>query len=61
MKLVETKEEMENALITGSLYRTVGSTQMNLESSRSHAIFSILIKQTNKNSILHKNIFIFYL
>ncbi len=42
---VKSKKEMENALVKGSLYRTTGSTLMNTESSRSHAIFTITIEQ----------------
>jgi hypothetical protein len=44
-ELVRSKEELENALIKGSFSRTTGSTLMNSESSRSHAIFSIIIQQ----------------
>lgn len=33
------------ALKRGALSRTVGSTNMNAQSSRSHAIFTILLKQ----------------
>lgn len=42
---VKSRQELANALIRGSLYRTTGSTLMNSESSRSHAIFSIIIQQ----------------
>ncbi len=55
-RLVTNKSEMEYALgkerrwtddvVDGSVNRTVGATMMNSESSRSHAIFTIL---------LHKN------
>ena len=33
------------ALKRGALSRTVGSTNMNAQSSRSHAIFTIILKQ----------------
>ncbi len=33
------------ALKRGAVSRTVGSTNMNAQSSRSHAIFTIIIKQ----------------
>jgi hypothetical protein len=43
-EVVKTREEMEGALVRGSLYRTTGSTLMNTESSRSHAVFSIILE-----------------
>lgn len=45
-KVVNSAEEMMKCLQDGALNRTTGSTQMNAQSSRSHAIFSIHIKQT---------------
>ncbi|CAA0809109.1 P-loop containing nucleoside triphosphate hydrolases superfamily protein [Striga hermonthica] len=38
---VRTKEEMASYLLQGSLCRATGSTNMNTQSSRSHAIFTI--------------------
>jgi polyhydroxyalkanoate synthesis regulator phasin len=43
--VVETPEELLAALRKGSMCRTVGSTDMNLTSSRSHAIFSVTLTQ----------------
>ncbi|KAL3830389.1 hypothetical protein ACJIZ3_019191 [Penstemon smallii] len=42
---VRTKEEMVSYLLQGSLSRATGSTNMNSESSRSHAIFTIAVEQ----------------
>ncbi|KAI9499210.1 hypothetical protein BDB00DRAFT_223398 [Zychaea mexicana] len=39
-------EELLGLLARGSLCRTTGSTEMNTVSSRSHAIFSVILKQT---------------
>jgi kinesin family protein 4/21/27 len=49
-ELVQTRMEMETALIRGSLHRTTGSTMMNNESSRSHAIFTIHAQRCEKSS-----------
>ncbi|KAG0746554.1 hypothetical protein G6F16_005409 [Rhizopus arrhizus] len=38
-------QDVLNFLIQGSLHRTTGSTEMNSVSSRSHAIFSLILKQ----------------
>ncbi|KAI8364491.1 hypothetical protein EDC96DRAFT_510886, partial [Choanephora cucurbitarum] len=38
-------EELLSFLAKGSLCRTVGSTEMNTVSSRSHAVFSVILKQ----------------
>mmetsp|Transcript_1165 Transcript_1165/g.1891 ORF Transcript_1165/g.1891 Transcript_1165/m.1891 type:complete len:1638 (+) Transcript_1165:189-5102(+) len=45
-ELVTSSEEMLAALEKGSLSRTTGSTRMNDSSSRSHAIFTILLERT---------------
>ena len=46
-EVVTSKEEVLNLLERGILYRTTSSTLMNLQSSRSHAIFTIsLVQQT---------------
>ncbi|XP_057975126.1 kinesin-like protein KIN-4C [Malania oleifera] len=42
---VRTKEEMASYLSRGSLSRATGSTNMNSQSSRSHAIFTISMEQ----------------
>ncbi|KAF5739785.1 chromosome-associated kinesin KIF4 isoform X3 [Tripterygium wilfordii] len=42
---VRTKEEMGSYLSRGSLSRATGSTNMNSQSSRSHAIFTITMEQ----------------
>ncbi|XP_042027796.1 kinesin-like protein KIN-4C [Salvia splendens] len=42
---VRTKEEMASYLLQGSLSRATGSTKMNSQSSRSHAIFTISMEQ----------------
>ncbi|KAF7151448.1 hypothetical protein RHSIM_Rhsim02G0140700 [Rhododendron simsii] len=47
---VRTKEEMASFLMHGALSRATGSTNMNSQSSRSHAIFTISMEQ--KDDIL---------
>ncbi|KAI9205435.1 P-loop containing nucleoside triphosphate hydrolase protein, partial [Polychytrium aggregatum] len=42
---VKSPEELLSFLQKGSLYRTTGTTDMNTSSSRSHAIFSVILKQ----------------
>ncbi|XP_061372067.1 kinesin-like protein KIN-4C [Gastrolobium bilobum] len=49
---VKTKEEMTSYLLNGSLSRATGSTNMNSQSSRSHAIFTITMEQKNGDDIL---------
>ncbi|RIA98533.1 P-loop containing nucleoside triphosphate hydrolase protein, partial [Glomus cerebriforme] len=44
--LVSSPDELLGQLQKGSLCRTVASTDMNMVSSRSHAIFSVILKQT---------------
>ncbi|PKY39871.1 kinesin-domain-containing protein [Rhizophagus irregularis] len=43
--------ELLGQLQKGSLCRTVASTDMNMESSRSHAIFSVILKQTRVENL----------
>lgn len=43
---VASAEEMMMALEQGSMGRTVGSTLMNAQSSRSHAIFTVILEQS---------------
>ncbi|XP_039739471.1 kinesin-like protein KIF21B [Pteropus medius] len=45
-RLVSSQEELTQCLRQGALSRTTASTQMNLQSSRSHAIFTIHLCQT---------------
>ncbi|CAA7019454.1 unnamed protein product [Microthlaspi erraticum] len=47
---IATKEEMASCLEKGSLARATGSTNMNNQSSRSHAIFTITLEQTREIS-----------
>ncbi|KAK7282893.1 hypothetical protein RIF29_12000 [Crotalaria pallida] len=49
---VKTREEMLSYLASGSLSRATGSTNMNSQSSRSHAIFTITMEQKNGDDIL---------
>ena len=42
---VKSESETLDALKRGALSRTVGSTNMNAQSSRSHAIFTISVSQ----------------
>ncbi|KAI8084778.1 uncharacterized protein BX664DRAFT_360608 [Halteromyces radiatus] len=45
-ELCSSPEELLGFLAKGSLCRTTGSTDMNTVSSRSHAVFSVILKQT---------------
>ncbi|KAK8480438.1 hypothetical protein V6N13_056955 [Hibiscus sabdariffa] len=49
---VRTKEEMASNLARGSLSRATGSTNMNSQSSRSHAIFTISMEQKKISSCI---------
>jgi len=40
-------QDIDDLMSEGNKSRTVAATQMNAESSRSHAVFSILLTQTN--------------
>ncbi|CAI2162112.1 19599_t:CDS:2 [Funneliformis geosporum] len=48
---VSTPDELLGHLQKGSLCRTVASTDMNMVSSRSHAIFSVILKQTKVETL----------
>ncbi|CAG8754517.1 13058_t:CDS:2, partial [Ambispora leptoticha] len=48
---VNSPKELLEQLQQGSSYRTVASTDMNMVSSRSHAIFSVILKQTRVENI----------
>ena len=52
---VSSADETAAALIRGLSSRQTGSTAMNARSSRSHAIFSIIIEQTFQHSSLEPN------
>ncbi|KAG5612774.1 hypothetical protein H5410_024055 [Solanum commersonii] len=49
---VRTKEEMACFLLRGSVARATGSTKMNSQSSRSHAIFTISLEQKKLSNCL---------
>jgi kinesin family protein C2/C3 len=49
-KKVNTVEEMEENYHSGMKMRTTAATDMNAHSSRSHLVFSILIKTKNTQS-----------
>ncbi|KAJ0251978.1 Kinesin motor domain-containing protein [Hirschfeldia incana] len=49
---VKTKEEMSSYLARGSSTRATGSTKMNIQSSRSHAIFTISLQITTAEEVL---------
>ncbi|URE03705.1 CXC [Musa troglodytarum] len=50
---VRSKEEMASYLTRGSISRATGSTNMNSQSSRSHAIFTIYMEQKNVSHESH--------
>lgn len=47
-EVVRTAKETTNCLMRGSLGRAVGATAMNQHSSRSHAIFTVILQATSK-------------
>ncbi len=47
-EVVETKEDVMRLLEMGSASRTTGDTRMNAQSSRSHAIFTIILDQDKR-------------
>lgn len=55
-RVVESQEEVIDLMAQGALARTVGYTQMNAESSRSHSIFIIKIHQKDASDET-KNVF----
>eukprot|EP01133_Synstelium_polycarpum_P011504 gene11504-13421_t len=55
-EVVRSRTQMEDALIRGSMSRTTGSTLMNVSSSRSHAIFTIIVEQTSVDDNEENNI-----
>lgn len=52
---VKSKEEMASYLIRGSSSRATASTNMNRQSSRSHAIFTICVEQKRTSGISDKS------
>lgn len=48
-KVVETEEQCDELMTVGLANRTVGSTAMNAESSRSHSIFTIIVEVNEKD------------
>jgi hypothetical protein len=53
--VVEKEEEMDAVLSRGLHHRTVGATAMNAESSRSHAIFTVIIEMNTKDDSTGKD------
>ncbi|CAG7886437.1 unnamed protein product [Brassica rapa] len=49
---VKTREDMSSYLARGSFTRATGSTNMNIQSSRSHAVFTISLQITRAEEIL---------
>ncbi|KAH9406104.1 Kinesin-like protein kif21b [Tyrophagus putrescentiae] len=54
-KPVSSVKETLACLKNGSLFRTTGSTLMNAESSRSHAIFTLFVKQSRVDRVKLEN------
>lgn len=57
---VTTSDSIMEALQNGALNRTTAATNMNASSSRSHAIFTIMIKQQRMVAMEVKNFFLLY-
>jgi hypothetical protein len=53
-EVIQTKEEAFELMMMGLKNRTVASTDMNDESSRSHTVFTLVIEQTSDESGLAK-------
>ncbi len=53
--VVENEAEMEEVLNKGLTNRTVGSTLMNAESSRSHSIFTIVVEMNTRDPLSGKD------
>lgn len=58
--MVNTADDMDKLMTMGNKNRSIGATQMNAHSSRSHAIFSITIECSGKsvNFIIQGKFFI---
>ena len=52
---VKNYKDVEDCIHKGSKARTVASTNMNLESSRSHAVFTIILKSRSKEKGLRSD------
>ena len=50
--VVTNPRDLHEMVVVGNRMRTTGATQMNLESSRSHAILTVRVTQTNKSGAL---------
>eukprot|EP00730_Choanoeca_flexa_P000968 TRINITY_DN10419_c0_g1_i5.p1 TRINITY_DN10419_c0_g1~~TRINITY_DN10419_c0_g1_i5.p1 ORF type:complete len:680 (+),score=163.12 TRINITY_DN10419_c0_g1_i5:89-2128(+) len=48
--VVKSAEEMEKIMTKGNRNRSVGATKMNADSSRSHAIFTVLVERVEKGA-----------
>ncbi|CAK1597884.1 unnamed protein product [Parnassius mnemosyne] len=48
--VVHNADELEKIMAVGNKYRHIGATAMNIESSRSHAIFSITVESIKKGA-----------
>lgn len=48
---VKAFEDIDNLMTEGNKSRTVAATNMNAESSRSHAVFSVVLTQTLKDTL----------
>jgi len=46
--VVNNAEDMERIMLMGNKNRSVGATQMNIHSSRSHAIFTVAVECSEK-------------
>ena len=53
--VVKNYKDVEHYIYQGSKARTVASTNMNLESSRSHAVFTIILKSNSKKKGLRSD------
>lgn len=51
--MVNTADDMDKLMTMGNKNRSIGATQMNAHSSRSHAIFSITIECSGKGSSIN--------
>lgn len=47
--VVQNADDLDNIMKLGNKNRVVGATKMNVESSRSHAIFSITVESSEKD------------
>lgn len=47
--VVNNADDLDNIMKLGNKHRATGATKMNVESSRSHAIFSITIESSEKD------------